>query len=88
MLNSVIMTGRMVADPEIVQMRTNQLRRQFPVRRRDGYHRASRHPGRCAAFVHVDMCRFRAEDTVEGAGYGLQRHRVGSCSIKHKKRRS
>ena len=77
---------RMVANAKITQVRTDQLGRQLTIGRRDGHDRATRHPGRSATLIDIDMSRLRAQDTIERAGYRLQGHRVRSRTIKQEKR--
>ena len=66
----------MVAHAEVLQPRTDQLRRQLPVGCRDRHQGAPRQASGRPALVHVDMRGLGAEDAIEGAGHRLQGHGV------------
>ena len=78
----------MVANPEVLQMGTDQFRCQLTVRRRDRDDGAAGHSCGSSTFIHVDMSGLGAQDAIKRTGHGLQGHGVRPRPVKHEKRRS
>ena len=75
----------MLANPEVLQMGTDQFRCQLTVRRRDRDDGATGHPCGGSTFVYVDMGGLGAQDAIKRTGYGLQGHGVRPRPVKHEK---